>query len=435
MHLGRSEVAHSCMHMSTGVCKDGFAHVCGHARGSVRGGVCAWMRCTCLRMDVCGYGCTRVFACTEACMFICARMELHTFVHRDLCGHKCANTSVSVQGGVCAFVQGLHKCVHACRCMCTWIYVAMGLHVRVHLDACKVCVWLCAHGCVPGCESVWGWCGVAHACAHAQICARMRRKCTGRGLHMCVPAHLLAHPRVYTWMRVHVCARLCNEYGCPRVCTCTWRHMHMCLCHDRLHTCVCVQPQALGSVQGCACTHVQCREPPMGVPWCWVLLGGTGLAPTVHAGCIARPLRGPRCTDVAVQSAVALLARVRDALHGPCTVHFAPSCSCMVHFIAFAQAQCSAWPLHSAYCIKVPVNIALDRPCLCTMHCIARASCILHQANVLFLGCTLHQGSHAWHIALRVYVHNVLHCLCLAHCFFGAHVLCVAWPAHGADLH
>lgn len=283
-------------------------------------------------VHVFAHGCVWIWLHTCVCMHrgvhvhLCKDGVAHVFVHRDLCGHKCANTNVSVQGGVCAFVQGLHKCVRACRCMCTWIYVAMGLHVRVHLDACKVCVWLCAHGCVPGCESVWGWCGVAHACAHAQICARMRRKCTGRGLHTCVPAHLLAHPQVYTWMRVHTCARLCNEYGCLHVCTCTWRHMHMCLCHDRLHTCVCVQLQALGSVQGCACTHMcSAGSHP------WVFRG---------AGCCwgARGLHQP-CTQ--------------GALHGRCVVHIALTWLCKV------QSHC----LH-----------------VCAMHCMALARCILHQA-------------------------------------------------------
>lgn len=59
----------------------------------------------------------------------------------------------------------LHTCVCACRSVCMWIYEAMGLHMRVHLDVCKeVCVAVRAHRCVPGC--VFGTGMVLHTRVH-----------------------------------------------------------------------------------------------------------------------------------------------------------------------------------------------------------------------------------------------------------------------------
>lgn len=184
-----------------------------------------------------------------------------------------------------------------------------------------VCGCACTQMCSRMC--VWDWHGVAHTCAQTWICARMRRECSGRGLHTCVLAHLLALPQVYTWVRVHV-------YACLAAQTCALAHggVYTCACVTTgctcMCVCVCVQLQAPWCVQGCACTHV-CSAGSHS----WVLHG---------AGCcweawdLQQPcMQGPHCTDMVVQSAAALLAHMCNALHSPCTVilHQAACAQCI----------------------------------------------------------------------------------------------------------
>lgn len=180
------------------------------------------------------------------------------------------------------------------------------VHTDVFQDVCLGLAWCCTHVCtdMDMCKDEEGVFreGVAHVCACTPAC-------TPTGIHL------------------GACARVCM-LGCPNVCTCTWRCVHMCLCHNRLHVyvcvCVCVQLQAPWCVQGCACTHV-CSAGSHS----WVLHG---------AGCcweawdLQQPcMQGPHCTDMAVQSAAALLAHMCNALHSPCTVilHQAACAQCI----------------------------------------------------------------------------------------------------------
>lgn len=109
MHVHAQVSTHVCARM----CKDGVAHVW-HTW------FCAG-RCVCMdELHVCTRMCALMGLHTRVCMHREARVHLckdgvaQVFVHRDVCGHKWANMSVSVQGGVCAFVW---RVAHVCVCM------------------------------------------------------------------------------------------------------------------------------------------------------------------------------------------------------------------------------------------------------------------------------------------------------------------------------
>lgn len=105
-----------CMHVhaqvSTRMCKDGVAHMwhtwfcAGRCVCTGELHACTWL-CALLGLH------TRVCTHREAHAHLCKDGVARVFVHRDVCGHKRANVSVSVQGGVCAFVW---RVAHACVC-------------------------------------------------------------------------------------------------------------------------------------------------------------------------------------------------------------------------------------------------------------------------------------------------------------------------------